>query len=79
MKREFISIGALKKVLTSKEMKNVLGGSDDNGGGGSCCYSGTAYQPGNGQWIYYEDYGVSAAYCIYLAVEFKWDGFECNC
>ena len=51
MKREFISISGLKKVLSPKELKNIIGGS-------SCCYvedsSGTGWcyeQPptGNGE------------------------------
>ena len=33
MERKFISIDALKKVLSPKEMKNVMGGSGDDGSG----------------------------------------------
>ena len=37
MKRDFISINELTKVLSSKELKNILGGS--GGGDGVCCFS----------------------------------------
>ena len=37
MERKFISIDALKKVLSPKEMKNVMGGSGDYSTG--CCFT----------------------------------------
>jgi len=43
MKREFITISGLKKILSPKEMKNVLGGS----GGENCCL----YECGGDPWF----------------------------
>ena len=42
MERKFISISELKKVLSPKEMKNVLGGS-----GSGCCISYSGPPPDN--------------------------------
>ena len=38
MKREFISIDGLKKVLSPKELKNILGGTGKDYSTG-CCYT----------------------------------------
>ena len=59
MKLKKNSVKNLIENLTDNEMKVTLGGygTGGSGGGGNCCYSGTARQPDNGQWIYYSSCG----------------------
>ena len=73
MKREFITISGLKKILSPKEMKNVFGGSVN----GPCSYCGY-YTYDNGQTIYYSGFGYYGI-CEAYESDPGWDSFDCTC